>query len=411
MHADRPDPEGHQYPRRGTRAGRRGRKCRQRFRLEGDRHLRHFRRRFRHGLGRGDRAVRGVRRRVERPARERRWRAIDRMVRRGRLGPPHHTGRGVRLRALGRAPSEQRGDRRLHRDGATPDGRAGWRPRTTRCRRRWIRSHRVRGGRPRPRRRRGARQQWVGHRQGTRHRQRGRRAVGKSALPVGGRAALRRGPAHRAGRSRRLRGSVARVTGRRHRLHRRCGLDPHGVGRQADDRVQPDARPDDADVVPRRWAVGPDDVDRRGDRHPASRWHRRHRDPHAVAQRVRPDPRLPRYRLDGHERVHLSGREHRQQRVRRAVHPDATDQERRRPPSAHGGVPGRSAVQHGGGRRRRHHLVRRHLGHAESQHRSRTGLLRQALHRPADPGRVRPWVRPARRIRQWVPVGGRRRCP
>ena len=52
LHADRPDPQGHQHPCRSARTGRRGRERRQRLRLEGHRPRRHRRRRLRDRLRR-----------------------------------------------------------------------------------------------------------------------------------------------------------------------------------------------------------------------------------------------------------------------------------------------------------------------------------------------------------------------
>ncbi len=220
---------------------------------------------------------------MERPTRRRRRPTRHRLVCGCRLGTAVGTGRGLHLCAVRGAVGEQRQARRLPRIRTAARRRTGGaasshvicdRPVEIRAGGRWSRVERSR----RPR------EQRLGDRTRPCRGWTGRAVARQPPFPVGGRTALRRGATHRARPVRRLRREPARASRDRHRFHRRCRLDPHGVGRQADDRIQPDARPGVTDLLPRRRRAGADDGSADHDRRPARRRQRRHRDENAVAQ-------------------------------------------------------------------------------------------------------------------------------
>ena len=111
-----------------------------------------------------------------------------------------------------------------------------------------------------------------------------------------------------------------RAARRRHRVHRRVRLVAHRLGRQplhgvhARRSTRPTRRRTSSTARSRPMTSTDHEVEVL----PAGRLDDG-RAAHAVVERVRPDHRLPRPRLDGDDHAHVPRRQHRQRRVRRAV--------------------------------------------------------------------------------------------
>ena len=308
LHARRPGAQGAGTPCRGVRTRRRQRQRRERLRLAGDRHRRHRPRRLAHRRAGGRRRLRGLRRRVEPAARRRRRRRAVAAGAPARHGCSPITAddlyayaRSITLLASG-GPAD-----RLHRLGPAtrrrPDGDGHRRPacsmpEATGSNAWAVGADLVTGGE-------------------------GGLLVANPHFPWEGE--LRFWEVHLT-----VPGEVdiygsqpRRPARRRHRVHRAVRLVPHGLGRQPVHRLHArrstrttrrrylvDGEPRPMTATDHEVEVLQPDGSTTVER------------PHDVGQRVRTDHRLPRTRLDGDDHAHLPRRQHRQRRVRRAVHGD-----------------------------------------------------------------------------------------
>ena len=331
--------------------------------------------------------VRGVHRRLERPTRRRRRRADHRLVRRRRLGTAPAARRGLHLRPIGGTAGEQR------RARAVPGLRPSHPP---------VDADRAPAPRSIIRRRSGQRSSTAaddlglndpgslgsnGWAIGTRPRRRrqGRPAARQSALPVGGRTPLRRGATHRARRVRHLRREPARPARHRHRLHRRRRVDPHRVGRQADDGynltldpASPTSYLVDGVSVPMTSTRATIDIlraDGTVDTETRTLW----RSEYGPIIDF-PGVGWTNTNVLTFRDANIDNNEFIEQYARHADRP-----EHRRPRRPQRRVPGRPAVQHRGDRLAGQRLVRRLGGHTRPVGRGRAALHRQAVHRPGRP--------------------------